>query len=263
MTRAGIHADGILKNPEIYNIFDTEALLNRPIRVMVTDKSGMAGIAQWINKNIPQLTGRAMEPVVKRHPGIKHINAWVTEQYAQGRTTSISADELVAQAKHFLPSLFVSDFQKAKEAAIEKARHIAQHISVSEEVRSLDAERMESYLHDVVTREASIQLLAVTNLEGLRISQAHTQRGEKSLFRNLMNKDFRKHDWFVAVLKTGEPYYSDLFFSKYTDKLIMTAAMPIYNSKKEMYAVMDIDFRFEELVKLITHIPEEILEVKG
>ena len=178
----------------------------------------------------------------------------------QGRTTSISSDELVAQAKHFLPSLFVSDFQRAKEAAIEKARHIAEHISASADVRSLDPERMESFLHEVVSREASIQLLAVTNLEGRRISQAHTQRGEKSLFRNLMNKDFRKHDWFVAVLKSAEPHYSDLFFSKYTGKLIMTAAMPILDSDGRMYAVMDIDFRFEELVKLNSLIPDEILQ---
>ncbi len=304
VTRAGIHADGILKNPEIYNIFDTEAILRRPLRVMVTDKSGMAGIAQWINENIPGLTGRAIEPVGKRHPGIKHINAWVTEQYAEGRTTSISPEELLAQTKHFLPSLFVSDFQKAKEAAVQKARHIAESISASPAVHSMDAELMESFLHDVVNREASIQLLAVTNLEGRRISQAHTQRGEKGLFRNLMNKDFRKHDWFVEVLKTHQPYYSDLFFSKYTGKLIMTAAMPIFRTGDaggvtpsgrsgaasgrgsgdadaadpargaaaadrggpvgagEMYAVMDIDFRFEELVKLITPIPDEILEVR-
>jgi isopropylmalate/homocitrate/citramalate synthase len=261
VTRAGIHADGILKNPEIYNIFDTEKILHRPLRVMVTDKSGMAGIAQWINENIPAIAGRAFAPVGKRHPGVRHITTWVAEQYAQGRTTSISPEELVAQAKHFLPSLFVSDFQNAQEAAIEKARHIAERISASEDVRSLDPDRMESFLHEVVTREASIQLLAVTNLEGRRISQAHTQRGEKGMFRNLMNKDFRKHDWFVAVLQTAEPYYSDLFFSKYTGKLIMTAAMPIHDADGRMYAVMDIDFRFDELVKLISTIPDEILAV--
>ena len=261
VTRAGIHADGILKNPEIYNIFDTERILARPIRVMVTDKSGMAGIAQWINENIPVMTGRSFDPVGKRHPGVRHIATWVAEQYAQGRTTSISSEELLAQAKHFLPSLFVSDFQLAKEAAVEKARHIAERISASEDVRSLDPARMESFLHDVVSREASIQLLAVTNREGRRISQAHTQRGEKGLFRNLMNKDFRKHDWFVAVLETGVPYYSDLFFSKYTAKLIMTAAMPILDAGGEMYAVMDIDFRFDELMKLISPIPDEILAI--
>ena len=30
VTRAGVHADGLLKNEEIYNIFDTEKFLNRP-----------------------------------------------------------------------------------------------------------------------------------------------------------------------------------------------------------------------------------------
>ncbi|GAI21278.1 unnamed protein product, partial [marine sediment metagenome] len=37
VTRAGIHADGLLKNEEIYNCFDTQKLLNRPVRVAITD----------------------------------------------------------------------------------------------------------------------------------------------------------------------------------------------------------------------------------
>src|SRR3989338_5399536 len=48
-TLAGIHADGVFKNEEIYNIFDTAKLLKRPLRVTVTDKSGLAGIAYWAN----------------------------------------------------------------------------------------------------------------------------------------------------------------------------------------------------------------------
>ena len=35
ITRAGIHADGLLKNEEIYNIFDTAKFLNRPAQVAV------------------------------------------------------------------------------------------------------------------------------------------------------------------------------------------------------------------------------------
>ena len=48
-TRAGIHADGLLKDEEIYNIFDTEKLLNRKVQVTVSKTSGLAGIAFWIN----------------------------------------------------------------------------------------------------------------------------------------------------------------------------------------------------------------------
>ena len=49
VTRAGIHADGLLKNEEIYNIFDTGKFLNRPAVVSVSNTSGIAGIAHWIN----------------------------------------------------------------------------------------------------------------------------------------------------------------------------------------------------------------------
>ena len=47
VTRAGIHADGLLKNEEIYNCFDTKKLLNRPVSVAITDKTGAAGIKHW------------------------------------------------------------------------------------------------------------------------------------------------------------------------------------------------------------------------
>ena len=50
LTRAGIHADGIMKDPEIYNIFDTELILNRPPMVAISNTSGLAGIAVWINQ---------------------------------------------------------------------------------------------------------------------------------------------------------------------------------------------------------------------
>jgi isopropylmalate/homocitrate/citramalate synthase len=261
-TRAGIHADGLLKNPEIYNIFDTEAILGRPLKITITDKSGVAGIAAWINENVPLITGRAIEPVSKRHPGIKFINNWIMEQYEQGRTTSISPEELEAQTRHFLPSLFVSEFEKAREAAVHTAAHLAERISASEDILSLEPERVERFLHTLTSREASIQLIAITDTAGARISQVHTQRGEKPLFRNLLTKTFAEKEWFQKVVETGEPYYSDLYFSKYTGELILTTALPIYNPEGALYAVMDIDFKFNELVKLVTSIPDEILDLK-
>ncbi|MFP4180013.1 MAG: cache domain-containing protein [Spirochaetaceae bacterium] len=262
-TRAGIHADGLLKNPEIYNIFDTDRILNRPIQVTVTDKSGYAGIARWINENIPLVKEGTLEPVNKRHPGIKYIYEWVMEQYAHGRTTGISPEELTAQTKHYIPSLFISEFQQVKDEARKKARHISENISTAPEIQSLDKEKMEPILDEVLKREKSIQLLAITDSNGRRISQVHTQRGEKKLFRNLMNKDFREHQWFVEVVNSGKPYYSDLYFSKFNNELICTIALPIYNKNGEIYAVMDVDFKFDELVKLLNPIPEEILDSRG
>ncbi len=90
-TRAGIHADGLLKDEEIYNIFDTGAILNRPAGVTVSSTSGAAGIAYWINSHY-RLTGDEM--ITKKDPLVVKIKAWVDEQYAAGRQTVISTAEL-------------------------------------------------------------------------------------------------------------------------------------------------------------------------
>lgn len=103
VTAAGIHADGLVKNEEIYNIFDTGTLLNRPLGVQVTDKAGAAGVAFWVNQ---QLQLKEAGRIDKRHEGIMKLTAWVAEQYKDGRTTSLSEKELLAGAQICLPEFF-------------------------------------------------------------------------------------------------------------------------------------------------------------
>lgn len=101
-TRAGIHAGGLRRDEEIYNIFDTTALLNRPPKVAITDKSGTDGVAMWVN-NFLGLTGKDQLTVMK----VAKIQRWVMDQYEkEGRLTSISDKEMEEQvAKHF-PDLY-------------------------------------------------------------------------------------------------------------------------------------------------------------
>ncbi|MFA6931295.1 MAG: histone-lysine N-methyltransferase [Lentisphaeria bacterium] len=249
-TRAGIHADGLLKNPEIYSIFDTKALLKREIKITVTDKSGMAGIAQWLNEYVKDSPAVEHELISKRHPGVRRIYDWVMEQYAQGRTSSISTDEMIAQTKHHIPSMFESNFEKVKKEAMEKGRALAQSICGAEEIQSMNPKILEPFLKKIIRSEPSVQFLAITNLAGHQLCNVHTQRGDKGLFRSLLNVDFNEKEWFVNVKTTGVPYCSDLFFSQFTGRLIMTFAEPIYDPSGKMIAVMDLDFKFDELSKL-------------
>lgn len=87
LTRAGIHADGLLKDEEIYNIFDTKKVLNRPVSVAVSNTSGLAGIALWLKENMAMEVGKSDDIVI-------FIKDWVDNQYDQGRISSISDDEL-------------------------------------------------------------------------------------------------------------------------------------------------------------------------
>ena len=91
VTRAGIHADGLLKDEEIYNIFDTEKILDRPVSVMLGKTSGLAGIAYWINQNY-HLTGA--DAVDKKSELVAKLKEWIDKEYEDGRQTSLSTSEI-------------------------------------------------------------------------------------------------------------------------------------------------------------------------
>ena len=94
VTRAGIHADGLMKDEKIYNIFDTGRLLNRRPSVMIGKSSGLAGIAYWINDNYDLPAAKA---VGKHDPLVEKLKAWIDAEYEGGRQTSLSVSELETQ----------------------------------------------------------------------------------------------------------------------------------------------------------------------
>ena len=91
VTRAGIHADGMLKNEEIYNIFDTAAILNRPATVAVDSHSGLAGVAHWMNSYF-RLTGE--QAISKSDPLVAAVRAEIDQLYANGRNTVMGDEEM-------------------------------------------------------------------------------------------------------------------------------------------------------------------------
>jgi isopropylmalate/homocitrate/citramalate synthase len=92
-TQAGIHADGLLKDEEIYNIFDTSTLLKSKPGITITATSGAAGIAMWVSQNL-----YIGEKLTKDDPRVLKLKNWVDAQYADGRVTVISTAELLDAA---------------------------------------------------------------------------------------------------------------------------------------------------------------------
>ncbi|MCX7747591.1 MAG: 2-isopropylmalate synthase [Clostridia bacterium] len=103
VTQAGIHADGLLKDEEIYNIFDTTKLLKRPVGVAVNSHSGLAGIAHWINSYFGLSESRKVD---KKDERVARIKEWVDEQYKDGRVTAIGDDELENAVREVAPEIF-------------------------------------------------------------------------------------------------------------------------------------------------------------
>ena len=104
VTRAGIHADGLMKDEEIYTIFDTKKLLNRPAAVQIGKSSGLAGIAYWINQTYG-LTGE--QALGKQDPLVLALKGWIDAEYEDGRVTMLSNTELEEKIEELAPGRFV------------------------------------------------------------------------------------------------------------------------------------------------------------
>jgi isopropylmalate/homocitrate/citramalate synthase len=102
VTRAGIHQDGLMKDEEIYNIFDTDAILNRPAAVAISNTSGTGGIAHWVNSRYKLAANQMVD---KSHPGAAKVMEWIQSEYEAGRTTNISDEEMHALVREHLPEV--------------------------------------------------------------------------------------------------------------------------------------------------------------
>ncbi len=103
VTRAGIHADGLLKNIEMYLPFDTEELLDSPAKVVISEHSGIAGLTFWIN-SVFRLKGE--ERINKDHPALRAIQDEIVKIYHNGRSSPLKDGEVLILVKKHMPDLW-------------------------------------------------------------------------------------------------------------------------------------------------------------
>lgn len=246
-TSAGIHADGVIKNEEIYNIFDTLKILNRPIKVTITDKSGTAGIAYWINQRLGLKDDKKID---KKHPSIVKIYSWIEKQYNEGRTTSISDEEMEKLCRKYLPELFMSEFDKIKAKAKDMVLHLIEELLQIPDITSMVPEKQEEVLKKLVEENPFIQFAYITNSEGIKITKNITQIEDKPKYEKIgFNEDFSDREWFIEPVKNGKVFVTDLYSSKITGALCVTVSAPIRNEKDEIVGVIGLDIKFEHLAK--------------
>ena len=252
-TRAGIHADGLNKNEEIYNIFDTKRILNRPVSITITDKTGIAGVDYWLNSRLG-LQGEAA--INKRHPGIVKIHKRIMQEYEEGRITSISRKEMEHWSRQYLPEYFISEFDLLKQKAYGLAAHLVEEVVESEEIKSMDPARQEPVLQSLLDLNPFVQYIYVTDREGIKTTRNITHISNRAKYEKaVVGEDLSDRSWFVSPIKDGKPHITDFYKSIYTGALCITVSAPIRDASDDIVGVLGLDIRFEELAK-----PEEETE---
>ncbi len=246
-TSAGVHIDGILKNEEIYSAFDTNKLLNRPLAVNITDKSGLAGIAHWVNSHFA-LTGK--QKIQKTHPGVAKINKWIAKQYEDGRITCMSEEELEHQVRRYIPEMFVSEFELMKKRAFDMAAHLVEQYIEEPGIKSMQPDRQEERLKGLVEDYPYIQFAYAVNGEGVKITRNITQIVDKAKYQKIgLHDDFSDRDWFIKPMADGSIHATDLYSSRITGALCVTVSGPIRDEMGDIVGVLGLDIRFEDLAR--------------
>ena len=246
-TSAGVHVDGIAKNEEIYNIFDTSRILGRPVPIIITDKSGRAGVAYWINHNL-KLAGTPNE-VSKKHPAVGRIYDAIMQAYEQGRTTHFSYEEMEKLARRYMPELYVSEYDRMKQLAGELAASLIIKLAAQKELLTL-AEPASAQLTAFSEQYPFIQYLYLTDAEGkLKCSRITDPAYNEKYGQLPLGYDFSQREWFSEPMKTGDLHIMDIYQSKFTDKLVTTVSCAVTDENDKIVGVLGCDIQLEQLLK--------------
>ena len=246
-TAAGVHIDGLAKNEEIYNIFDTKKILGKSVPIIITDKAGRAGVAYWLNHHF-KLEGD--NKISKQHPAVGKLYNEIMKAYEEGRNTSFSTKEMIVLAKRYLPELFVSELQKIKRLAGDLAAHVITKLASVCTTDENDNETQNA-MKLFVQNYPFIQFLTLIDDKGKLLEAVITDPSYQEKYGNLPKKgyDYSNREWFKKPLADGKLHISDLYQSQYTGKLIITVSIAVTNKHDDITGVLSADIQLEEILK--------------
>ena len=254
-TSAGIHVDGLAKNEEIYNIFDTTKILNRSVPIIINDKAGRAGVAYWINQqfNLPP-----ERQVSKKHPAVGQIHTRIMAAYEEGRNTSFSNKEIKNLVRRFMPELFDSEFDQMKRIAGELASNLVERLARDCQ-STADSEALTAQLQHFVHDYSFIQYAYVTDVKGhstaIAISDPGDQKGYKAF---PIGFDYSNREWFLQPMRTGKLHITNVHQSQITGQLIITVSTVITDANDEIIGVLGADIQLEEIIRRAESLEAEV-----
>ncbi|MDR1079844.1 MAG: histone-lysine N-methyltransferase [Deltaproteobacteria bacterium] len=250
VTSAGIHADGLLKNEEIYNIFDTRKILGRSASITINDKSGAAGLTYWLNERL-HLTGGA--PVDKRSAPVVKMHRAIQKEYESGRITSMSNRELERLARIYMPQSFLSEFDRLKQRARELAAGLVAEMISNPAVRSMDPALQEPVMERWVQEIPFAQFMYITDSDGIKTTRNVARAGDRKLYLGKQERGMNLSDriWFSKPMEDGRVHVTGFYTSRFTGALCITVSGPILHPDTgKPVGVLGLDIRFEDLAKM-------------
>lgn len=100
-TKAGIHVDGLMKNPEVYLPFDPIKVLGIPYSVAITPYSGRSAVVLWIKNYL------GYDGISKEDPRVIAVYNEIVDYFNKtNRVEPLTDEEMANFVKKYFPELF-------------------------------------------------------------------------------------------------------------------------------------------------------------
>jgi len=100
-TKAGIHVDGLLKNPQVYLPFDPMEVLGVPYSVEITPYSGRAAVVYWLaSRGVP------VDRLDKDSDGVALAYKMIQDMFKDGRRKPLTDEEMAEIVRRAMPEIY-------------------------------------------------------------------------------------------------------------------------------------------------------------
>ena len=255
-TSAGIHVDGLAKNEEIYNIFDTTKILNRSGADHHQRQGGTRGRGLLDQRSSSTCRRNGKSP--RSIPPSARSDTRIMAAYEEGRNTSFSNKEIKNLVRRFMPELFDSEFDQMKRIAGELASNLVERLARDCQ-STADSEALTAQLQHFVRDYSFIQYAYVTDVKGhstaIAISDPGDQKGYKAF---PIGFDYSNREWFLQPMRTGKLHITNVHQSQVTGQLIITVSTVITDANDEIIGVLGADIQLEEIIRRAESLEAEV-----
>ncbi len=189
------------KNEEIYTAFDTKRILDRPIAVNITDKSGLAGIAHWINAHFALIgRGRDREEQPRRGEDQQAHPEGIRGREGDGHIRRGDGAPRAQVSPLGLPV----GVRRAEEEGLRHGRPPDRALHRGGRHQEHGAGAAGRGAERLVADYPFIQFAYVVNVEGVKVTRNITQAVDRAKYAKIdLHEDFSDRDWFIRAVEIG------------------------------------------------------------
>lgn len=136
-------------------------------------------------------------------------------------------------------------------SAHQKARAVIEEISKHPDLLSMDRQKQEAFLHEIINQHPFFELMYVTNADGVQVTENIAVSSFKAAYGSTgLGENWSERSWFGEAVNRKKAYISDIYRSLASDNFCFTISTPLWSSRGILVGVLGADVHFADILSI-------------